>query len=51
MQDFRLFQSMFDTGACPANTAVLTVVINIALYVGTAGRLRLTTINRDRKRL
>jgi len=41
---------MFDTSACPTNTAVLTVGNNIALLVATADRLRITTINRDRTR-
>jgi len=36
MQSCHLFQLMFDTGACPTSTAVLTIGHFLALLLATA---------------
>jgi len=51
MQDFRLFQEMFDARACLKVQSFSDHQCHIALFVAKADRLRLTMVNRDRTRL
>ncbi len=50
MQDSRLFQLMFGTGACPTIQLFWPLVHRLALLLTTADRLRLTIVSRDRTR-